>query len=166
MKRLLNGLLLAFCCLLITGCADPEQRLEELGAAIVYHPDGQIKEINLRDSDVTDADLSAIGGLENCWMVNLHHTRITDNGLRHLSKLTELRGLNLALTHVSDSGLPYLENMTKLEGLVLDYTDVTPEGVAYLQSKLPRTNIMFTNSYGETVSTKAPSSVSNNQGLR
>jgi hypothetical protein len=120
----------------------------------VYHPDGQPKEVNLRDSEVTDADLATLRGLENCWMVNLHHTRVTDSGLRHISKMTELRGLNLALTHVSDAGLPYLENLTKLEGLVLDYTDVTPEGVAYLQTKLPRTNIMFTNQYGESVSTK------------
>jgi hypothetical protein len=166
MKRLISGLLLALCCVAISGCADPEQRLEELGAAIVYHPDGQIKEINLRDSDVTDTDLAALRGLENCWMVNLHHTRITDAGLKHLSSLNELRGLNLALTHVSDSGLAYLENMKHLEGLVLDHTDVTPDGVIYLQTKLPTTNIMFTNEYGETVSTRAPSSGNPNQGIR
>lgn len=166
MKRVLNCVLLALFCVSIVGCADPQQRLEELGAAIVYHPDGQIKEVNLRDTDVTDSDLAAIRGLENCWMVNLHHTRITDNGLRNLSKLTELRGLNLALTHVTDDGLPYLENLVNLEGLVLDYTDVTPQGVAYLQLKLPRTNIMFTNEYGESVSTKTPTPISNNQGLR
>lgn len=154
MKRATNILLAALVCVSIAGCSDPQQRLEELGAIIKYHPDGQIMEVNLKDTQVTDADLATLRGLENCWMVNLHHTRVTDNGLRHLSTLTELRGLNLALTHVSDNGLQYLENLTNLEGLVLDYTDVTPEGVAYLQTKLPKTNIMYTNAYGETVSTK------------
>ena len=154
MKRVLNCVLLALFCVSIVGCADPEQRLEELGAVVVYHPNGEVKEVNLRDTEVTDADLATLRGLDNVWMLNLHHTRITDNGLRHLASLTELRGLNLALTHVTDDGLQYLENMTKLEGLVLDYTDVTPEGVARLQAKLPQANIMYTNAYSEPVSTK------------
>ena len=153
MKRLLTCMTVVMGCMAIAGCADPEQRLEELGAKVAYHADGQLKEVNLRGTDVTDADLAALRGLENVWMVNLHHTRVTDAGLRHVSTLTELKGLNLALTHVSDAGLPYLENLTKLEGIVLDHTDVTPEGVRYLQSKLPRTNIMYTNAYGEAVST-------------
>ena len=154
MNRISTCLIAALLCVSIVGCADPKTKLEELGAVMAYHADGQIKEVNLRGTAVTDADLAALRGLENCWMVNLHHTRVTDAGLRHISKLTELRGLNLSLTHVSDAGLPYLEGLTKLEGLVLDYTDVTPEGVAYLKTKLPRTNIMFTNAYGESVSTR------------
>ena len=62
----------------------------------------EVVEVDLRDTDVTDAGLKHLKGLSNLAWLNLDRTRITDAGLEHLEGLTNLVFLSLQSPEITD----------------------------------------------------------------
>lgn len=89
--------------------------------------------LNLNQSDVTDASLSHLKGSTSLRGLWLNNNRITDAGLVHLRDLTNLQGLYLGATGITDVGLAHLEDLTNLTELSLHTTKVTDAGLAHLR---------------------------------
>ena len=118
MKRWLVGSLLValagvLVVIVINSNRDPIAVLEEFGAKIKRNEQGEVVELSL------------------------HDTKITDVGLVHLKGLTELQKLNLSRSNITDAGIVHLKGLTKLQSLGLLGTQVTDAGVAHLQKALP-----------------------------
>ena len=113
MKRLL-GLLLVMG---MVGCDLSVARLEDKGAKITKNEQGEVVE------------------------VDLYGTQITDAGLVHLKDLTNLQRLYLDQTQVTDAGLVHLKGLTTLTVLDIKNTPITDAGVAELKKALPKCQI-------------------------
>lgn len=84
-------------------------------------------------NEVSDAGLSHLRRMTNLKGLWLEDTRITDGGLVSLRGLAQLESLNLARTRVGDAGLAQLECLTRLKFLGLDQTAVTDAGLMHLK---------------------------------
>ena len=65
----------------VEGCAGPFAKLQDMGAAIIPNDEGEVVEVNLRDSQITDAELVDLEGMTKLWNLRLGSTNITDAGL-------------------------------------------------------------------------------------
>ena len=118
MMKVIQILLLGVC--LLTGCADEGDQLmaiEQLGAGVQRDEMGEVIQI----------DLNA--------------TAVTDDGLKDLEGLVHLRFLELNQTGITDAGLTHLKGLSTLETLLLFNTNVTDAGVAELEMALPNCTI-------------------------
>ncbi|MBN9523055.1 hypothetical protein J0H58_31835 [bacterium] len=88
--------------------------------------------LDLRESRVSDEDLTAIVCLDQLSSLNLSGTVVTDEGLRYVSGLRDLRGLDLNNTGVTDSGVRQIASLRALRSLALNETMVTDTGLAEL----------------------------------
>ena len=79
--------------------------------------------------------------LTNLHTLELSDTQVTDAGLEYLKGMNELQSLGLAFTKVTDAGLEHLKGLKSLQSLELPYTNVTDEGVKKLQQALPECKI-------------------------
>jgi Leucine-rich repeat (LRR) protein len=75
--------------------------------------------------------------LQNLEELDLSNSQITDAGLAHLKTLTKLEDLDLSATNVTDAGLAYLEGLSALKYVYLRGTKVTAAGVDNLQRPEP-----------------------------
>jgi len=100
-----------------TADADPVAALEKVGAKFKRNGQGEVVEVNLM------------------------RTQITDEGLVHLKALTGLQSLSLSGNKITDAGLVHLKGLTKLQVLGLRGTQVTDQGVADLKKALPNCGI-------------------------
>ncbi len=100
---LLTALGVIFC----SGCTT-KQRLERLGATVEVNEQGEIVEVDLSFTQITDAGLVHLAGLTSPQDLNLYGTQITDAGLVHLEGLTSLQTLHLFNTQITDAGLAKL----------------------------------------------------------
>jgi hypothetical protein len=73
--------------------------------------------------------------------VNLADTQVTDARLVHLQGLRQLQELDLSNTQITDAGLVRLQGLTQLQWLSLWNTQVTDQGVTELQQALPNCQI-------------------------
>jgi len=96
-------------------------------------PGSPIVGVDLRGTQITDADLGHLKGLEQLCELSLQQTRISDAGLVHLTALRNLQVLSLGKTQVTDAGLVHLKGMTGLRHLHLGHTGITDAGLAQLQ---------------------------------
>lgn len=111
----------------------------------------QITWLDLRGSDMADADLALLAGFPNLTRLNLSGTAITgadnagaDNagsGLAALASLEYLEYINLYDTNVTDQALQGIAPIKTLTAVYLWQTAVTPEGIAQLKSALPDAQI-------------------------
>lgn len=115
------------------GSAASDERLRLVGSL------GDVRELDVYFSNVTDRGLCRISTLKQLRTLNLAGTRITDIGLRHLAKLRELRSVNLSATNISDAGIEVVGTWTHLEELNLSYTGVG-DGAAGQCRALPKLN--------------------------
>lgn len=98
---------------------------------------GQIEELNLYGTNITDEALFHIGQIQTLKRLTLSSTSITDAGIEHLESLHGLRELTLDFTQVSDKGLRNLARLQRLRLLELNYCrSVSSKGVAEL-ARLP-----------------------------
>lgn len=126
-----------------------------------------LQELDLDNTQITDAGLAGLSRLPNLRVLHLDRTAVTSDGLASLRGLPNLEELYLMKSKVSDFGLEYLARLPKLELLYLDQTQVTDVGlerldestnlrclsligtratkewVARLQQKLPDCRIVF-----------------------
>jgi Leucine-rich repeat (LRR) protein len=85
---------------------------------------------------ITDAGLTALGGLTKLTYLNLQGQKVTDAGLEKLAELQDLEFLAVSFSGVTDAGLAHLYGMHRLRSLHLYSTRVTPEGRARLKTRL------------------------------
>ena len=77
--------------------ADPVTALKKLGAEIERNEQGEVVNVFLFDTKITDAGLPHLKGLTSLQTLNLDLTEITDAGLVHLKGMTKLQTLGLSL---------------------------------------------------------------------
>jgi internalin A len=101
----------------------------------------KLQTLNLKNTQVTDADLAHLNGMVNLQSLNLALTHVGDAGMEHLKGLGKLQSLNLAFTNVTDAGLERLKGLTNLQTLDVGDSKVTDAGVKKLQQALPKCHI-------------------------
>jgi hypothetical protein len=111
--------------------------IDRLGGRIKTDAQNNVTELDLSDSQTTDADLKSLKSLTKLTSLRLCRTQVTDAGLEHLTGFVELRSLELHATVISDVGLEHLKGLKKLTFLLLKRTNVTEAGVHKLQKGLP-----------------------------
>ena len=89
---------------------------------------GRIRSLSLARTQVNDAQLSVIAGLQDLETLDLDATEIGDLGLASIGRLRTLKRLRLGSTTVSDRGLAQLAGLQKLESLSLAGTLVRSLG--------------------------------------
>lgn len=129
-----------------------------------------ISKVDLSRTDVTDAELDKLAGLDELEGLSFSQVKITGPGLAHLAKhvnltdlsfyqgivddadlrrlapLKRLRGLHLQKTNVTDEGLKVIAGFPELTDLNLESTGVTDAGLKHLTSltKLDRLTLVNT----------------------
>lgn len=107
-------------------------RLRELGAKVSVK-DGQVVEVNLTNSIISDTDMELLSSLANLELLTLNGcSNITNAGLVYLMPLTGLKGLALERTNITDAGLENLKGLTELSLLSLNWTRVGDAGLKHL----------------------------------
>ncbi len=110
MMKVIQRLILGV--LLLSGCAEtrePLRAIEQLGAGIERNEMGQVIQIDLNATAITDDVLKDLEGLVHLRFLELNQTGITDAGLIHLKGLSALETLLLFNTNVTDAGVAELE---------------------------------------------------------
>lgn len=110
---------------------------------------GDLTELYLVQTDVTDAELRHVARLTELEVLTLAHTyaNITDAGLAAIRPLRQLRRLSLNATDVSDVGLSYLRDFTQMEALTLGATHVTDGGLCHLYNLRRLLSLSFDTAY-------------------
>ena len=140
--------------------------LKKRGAKIRRDKQGRIIEVNLQETQASDADLLHLANLTFLKEVSLHRTKVKGTGLillrrleslgilyltdtgvdnktvGHLRHLLGLRILGLSGTKVGDRGIAHLARLRKLKSLFLLDARATDMGVARLQKQLAKCNIV------------------------
>ena len=98
---------------------------------------GQVIQVDLRGSPVTDKELVHLKRLTKLQDLNLSSTKVTDAGLVHLKALTNLQDLNLSFTKVTDAGLVHLAGMN-LKSLTPPKEAMTDLGLKYYLAAVER----------------------------
>ena len=101
----------------------------------------QVAHLDLSKTQVTDAIMDNIAGMERLVRLDLHKTSISDAGLAKLKGLKNLRYINLYGTQVSDSGLKHLHSIKSLKAVYLWNSNATPKGAKALEKALPGARI-------------------------
>lgn len=104
---------------------------------------GDVHDIYLMQTDITDAGLVHLKELTALRQLDLSCTRVTDAGLIHLKGLTKLERLVVEETKIGDAGLEHLAGMTNLRLVKLYDTEVSEAGVEKLRQALPDANIDY-----------------------
>ena len=98
---------------------------------------GNISELDLSDTKITDEALATIGKFPRLSWLNLNNTAVTDAGIAQLKGLTNLAYLNLHSTNVSDTALTSLTSLRKLRQVYLWKTRVTPSHATSFSKTIP-----------------------------
>jgi internalin A len=93
--------------------------ISRLGGSFVADQYAMTK-ASLRNTKITDEDLTCLKGLPSLQELDLSHTTVTNKGLVHLATCAKLTKLNLSFTNVNDHGLKHLQPLTKLKWLDLE----------------------------------------------
>ncbi len=102
----------------------------------------QVAWLDLGGTQVTDAGLTrTLPKLENLWRLSLDRTAITDASLTAVGGLQRLESVNVYGTRVSDAGLKSLEGLPRLRAVYAWQTQVTAQGAEALQSARARVRV-------------------------
>src|SRR6266550_7313628 len=87
---------------------------------------GEIVELDLTDTWVSDADMAKVAQLGHLRKLDLSHTKITDRGMELLAPLENVTDLNCYYAeYLTEDGVAHLRNWKRLERLNLRGTKVT-----------------------------------------
>ena len=92
-----------------------------------------IIQLDLSNSDVSDAGLSHISGMLSLEKLYLQNTSVSDKGVVYLSSLARLSYLNLYGTAVTDASLDVLGKLPSLKKLYVWDTQVSDDAVQALR---------------------------------
>jgi hypothetical protein len=108
-------------------------RLRELGATVSVR-EGVVREVDLTNSTIADADMEFLGTLTSLEQLILNGcANLTDAGLAPLQRLTGLTGLALERTNFTDAGLANLRGLTDLRYLSLSWMRTSDIGMQHLE---------------------------------
>lgn len=96
-------------------------------------------------NEVTDADLAALKGVQNCELLRISSKKVTNTGLKAIQGLNNLTTLSLDhCERITDAGLKEIKPLKELTTLELDGTRVTKEGIKGLKEfkKLSRLSLV------------------------
>jgi Leucine-rich repeat (LRR) protein len=96
----------------------------------------------LARAQISNAGLENLKKLKSLQRLALGDTQVTDEGLVHLKELKSLALLSLIGTKVTDAGVEHLKEIKALQRLWLSGTKVTDAGVAELKKALPECKII------------------------
>ena len=103
------------------------------GARTVKDAKGNIVELDLTSTWVTDADLTKVAQMRHLRKLDLSHTRVTDAGLEQLKSLENVVELNCYYAErLTEDGIAHLRGWKHLERLSLRGTKVTSEVFEHL----------------------------------
>ncbi|MEJ0081484.1 MAG: c-type cytochrome domain-containing protein [Puia sp.] len=97
--------------------------------------------LKLGHTNISDANMAAIGQLGNLTRLNLEHTDISDKGLGTLQALRNLQYLNLVGTKVTLQGVMQLKELNSLHSLYLYQTNINRKDWTKVQNAFPKTTI-------------------------
>jgi internalin A len=87
---------------------------------------GEIVELDLTDTWVSDADMAKVAQLRHLRKLDLSHTKITDRGMELLARLENVTDLNCYYAeYLTEEGIAHIRNWKHLERLNLRGTKVT-----------------------------------------
>ncbi|MBI3467901.1 MAG: hypothetical protein HY000_33255, partial [Planctomycetes bacterium] len=113
------------------GHAQVAEWVRAIGGRAVIE-EGQLQEVSLASTSVTDELLRNLQGLKHLRKLELHTTEVGDPGVEHLAGLTGLTELDLSGTAISDAGLAHLAELTGLRKLGLTHTQIAGPGLKHL----------------------------------
>jgi internalin A len=100
--------------------------IRDAGGTFQTNAAGQVVEVDLTSTWITDDDLAKIATLSQLSRLNLSYTKISDLGLEHLRPLRNVTYLNCYYCeYISDGGIAFLKQWANLEYLNLRGTEVT-----------------------------------------
>jgi hypothetical protein len=115
--------------------ADIAAWITETGGSFQKNPAGQIVEVDLTSTWITDDDLAKIAQLDQLQKLNLSYTKISDLGLEHLRPLRHVTYLNCYYCeYLSDGGIAFLKQWDNLEYLNVRGTEVTSRVFEHLSN--------------------------------
>lgn len=94
----------------------------------------ELRELDLTGTEIHDASIAGLVGLPNLRALKIKGTNITDEGLRSLAGAAELILLDASNTEVTDDGLAGADRWEKLRYLSLNNTKITDAGLIHLQT--------------------------------
>ena len=97
--------------------------------------------LKLGYTNISDANMAAIGQLGNLTRLNLEHTGISDKGLIAVQALQHLQYLNLVGTKITLQGVIQLKELKSLQSLYLYQTNINRRDWTELQNAFPKTKI-------------------------
>lgn len=104
----------------------------------------QIAWVDLRNKQSLDDDLvSFLKEFPSLNRLNLANTGITDAGLSALINLVDLKELNLYGTNISDEGLRVLSEVKSIKKVFLWKTKITEEGISFFQKNRPDVSLIL-----------------------
>ncbi|NND32687.1 MAG: hypothetical protein HKN76_08865 [Saprospiraceae bacterium] len=116
---------------------DVNERIKILSAVA-----DQIAWLDLGSSNLSDAALSTVGGMNNLVRLRIENNPITDNGIKELVNLKHLESLNLYNSKISDLCAPDLSQLRSLKKLFIWQTDFSEEGIAQLKTAVPDVEVI------------------------
>jgi len=98
-----------------------------------------LRDLRLNSLQFTTDGIKRLSDLKQVELLQLRYSNITDADLDQITTMSNLRSLSLIRTDISDSGIMKLAKLPHLETVFLGTCkDVTPEGIAKLQKRKPR----------------------------
>jgi hypothetical protein len=94
--------------------------------------------LDLFGTEITDAGLARLSGLNQLEALGIGETHVTDEGLAKLKPLARLELLNLIRTAIRDEGLRHLEDLPNLKYLDASGSRATYVGDQRLRDALPK----------------------------
>jgi Leucine-rich repeat (LRR) protein len=109
--------------------------IQDAGGSFQKNKAGQIVEVDLTSTWITDDDLAKIAKLDQLQKLNLSYTKISDLGLEHLRPLKHVTYLNCYYCeYVTDGGIAFLKQWENLEYLNVRGTEVTSRVFEHLSN--------------------------------
>jgi hypothetical protein len=136
----------ALTCPAATTNAGIEAWIHDIGGTSKRDKAGQIVEVDLTLTLVTDDDLAKLATLPELRKIVLSHARISDLGLGQLRSLKKVTHLECYYCdYITDGGIAYLKNWTNLEYLNVHGTEVTSRVFEHLSGmkKLKNLHVGF-----------------------
>ena len=110
-----------------------EQWVRDQGGSVRPSASGEVVEIDLSRTWVTDVDLERLRGLNSLTVLKLAQTHVSDSALRVVASLARLRSLDLFFCeHVTDAGASVLRDAAGLERLNVRGTKIGDSGLKFL----------------------------------
>lgn len=100
-----------------------------------------LTEVDLSGTDIQDAGLEFISGIQGLRVLDLGDTKVTDRALMTIARQETLEKIGLRLTGVTDAGMEDLRKLPHLKTLDLDGTAVTDAGLVHLRDHTSLTKI-------------------------